>query len=177
VGLAAVMNLVLKEVGEKARHGFIIDPAAALNANRSIEHLVVEGDREIDQAAIDCALRGPKRLARRKGLLRIEEAQSFGVDGPTLETALERVDVILVDRDVVVERGPERREKAGACGRELGRRQQVDGAEQAMIGPRVVVGHRGKMVNEAAHGGNTSPRRGVRCISQTSAREHTACYE
>ena len=55
--------------------------------------------------------------------------------------ALERVDVIDVDPQDVIERGAQGREEAGARRGEFALRQRLAGAEQPVVGPRIVAGH------------------------------------
>jgi hypothetical protein len=123
VRLSSVVDLVLKEVGEQTRYGLMLNPAAALDPNLNVEQLVGERDTEIDETAIDGSLRDAQGLTSGKRLFRLEKTQPLGVDLLAREPAFERIDVIPIDGDDVIERGLERREKARPWCLEFGLRQ------------------------------------------------------
>jgi predicted negative regulator of RcsB-dependent stress response len=110
---------------------------------------------QVDQALIDGALGGDQRRAAAARLLGGEEAAGIRVGRIAAQAAFEHVDVVPVDREVVVQRVPERREEAHAGRGELGVGELRAGLQQAVVGPRVVVGHGQEVVGKRGHAGSS----------------------
>ena len=145
MGLAAVVDLVLEEVGEE-RVDALGDHAvvAAVDADAAVEVGGGEAVAEGDEAAVGGGLGG----AERGGL---GEVGVGGLeDGEAAAGLLERVEIVDVDGVEVVERAAERGEEAGARGGEGGGVEALAGLEQAVVGPGVVAGH-GAEVGRGGH--------------------------
>ena len=75
VRLPAMMDLVLEQMREEARRAFRSRcRRGAARGTGSTSRASVKRGAGVDQAAVDCALRGCELGARREGLLRIEKA-------------------------------------------------------------------------------------------------------
>jgi hypothetical protein len=151
VSLAAMVDLMLKEVRQKARRRFVANARAAKYPYRRIELAGVEPAANVEQTAVDRALRLAERFTRGEGLFGLEKTGRFGVDRLAAQAPFEGVDVEPIDRDDMVERGLEGRKEARSRRGEFARRQLADGAEKSMVRPRVIEGHRDEVVSEAVH--------------------------
>ncbi len=93
-------------------------------------------------------LRVRQRRAGVERLLGLEEAAGIEVRRLAAEAALDRVDVIPVDGEIVVERRLDRGKEARPRGDEILLREPGARREQPMIRPRVVARHRVEVVGE-----------------------------
>src|SRR5436190_1913720 len=127
------MDLMLEEVrqygGNGAGRRFAIGPRQHDLAGKAFVRLPLA---KIDKALVVRGLHRPQKLRRRE--IRI----GFAV-APERILTVDRIDVVLVDPQDMVERGADRREETRSRGRELFLAQGLAGLEQTMIGPSVVV--------------------------------------
>src|SRR5579872_808512 len=134
VSLAAVMNVVLEQMHQQAVAALLLHPRAAMDANDLLREVVLaQPVAEGDQAVVDRALR-PRQLGHGAARLFI------GPGGRTQRAALQRVDIEMIDDEDVVQRCLDRGEEARALRLEFALREFCAGRQQAMVGPRVVVG-------------------------------------
>src|SRR5581483_3630665 len=134
VSLAAMMNVVLEQMHQQAVAALLLHPRAAMDANDLLREVVfAQPVAEGDQAVVDRALR-PRQLGHGAARLFI------GPGGRTQRAALQRVDIEMIDDEDVVQRCLDRGEEARALRLEFALREFCAGRQQAMVGPRVVVG-------------------------------------
>jgi len=79
VRLAAVVDLVLEEVREQARRGFLLDSRAARHQDGPVEIGVGESGAERDEPLVDGVLLGRERGGGVEGLARLEEPPWLGM--------------------------------------------------------------------------------------------------
>ena len=76
---------------------------------------------------------------------------------PAPAAVVERVQIVPVDREDVVQGQLDRGEEAGALGAVLGFAELRAGLEQPVVGPGIVARHGAKVLGERAHGGSPLP--------------------
>ena len=143
VRLAAMMDLVLEEMlqdrGDAAGRRRAVGPRQDQPLGQAFVGLALA---EIDQPPVAPALRVIELMGvgevRRRIVVALQHRR----------IAMQRVDVVDVDPQDVVQRRAQRREEAGAPLGELGRRQRLAGAEQPVIGPGIVAGHGDEVIDQ-----------------------------
>ncbi len=152
--LAAVVDVVLEEVREHAVERLALDAGPARDRDLGTEARVVEAHAQVDQPAVGGALLDGELAATLERLLGPEMALGIRVGCHAGEAALERLEVVPVHRQDVVQGRLDRREEARARRGELLRREQRAGFEQAVVRPRVVVGLGGEVAGERRGSGH-----------------------
>jgi hypothetical protein len=140
VGLAAVMDLVLKQMEQNVADPLDLNVFCALEPNGLIETgFIPDVSHTRYESLVDGALRLRQRFERLEGVFVLEDAPAT----PTLE---HRVDVVLVHEHDVRQRLVDTRKEARAFRAQVLQRELPAGLMKAMIGPCVVFG-------EAEHDG------------------------
>ncbi len=98
--LAAVVDLMLEQVGQQAGRGLVLHARAAQDGDLAIQQVVAQLATEGDQAVVDGPLRAGQCGAVAEGLLGVEVGACGRVDWRAPEAALERVDVVPVDGEL-----------------------------------------------------------------------------
>ena len=143
VGLSAVVDLVLEEMGEDG-----VDPLgdrpAAVGRNPAVEVGAREPVAEGDEPGVGRALR-------------CGEGDGFGVvgrvgeDRPAPAALPGRVEIVEIDGEHMVEGRPQRRKEPGSRRREVLGPERGAGPEEPCVRPGVVAGHRPEMLHEPIH--------------------------
>src|SRR5882762_5010959 len=169
VHLSTVMDLMLKQMREDAAHLVCVDTGSARHLHRAVESGVIELQTQCDQARIAFVLLARECRTGIKRLFRLEELARLEIRRLSLPAAFEHVDVEPVDRENVIERGLDRREKTGAGGDKISLRELRAGFQQTVIGPGVVVGHGREIVGGRGHEWLRGQWLKIACIDQRRA--------
>src|SRR5882672_11497294 len=169
VHLSTVMDLMLEQMREDAAHLVRVDTGRARHLHRSVELAIVEFQTQCNQARITFVLLARECRAGIKRLFRLEELARLEIGRLSLPAAFEHVDVEPVDRENVIERGLDRREKTGAGGDKISLRELRTGFQQTVIGPGVVVGHGREIMGCRGHEQLRGQWLKIACIDQRRA--------
>src|SRR5262249_36702570 len=110
--LSAMMDLMLEQVREQSSGEFGLYACTTHHGNRRVESHVVEGRAGLDEPPVHGTLRGRKGSAGVERFLGLEEAIRLCIGLCAAQASLQRVDVVPVHGEDVVERGLDRRKEA-----------------------------------------------------------------
>ena len=119
VRLSAMVDLVLEEMREQPGRALLHDAGAPRHGDRPGEIGVGQRRAQGNEPAIDRVLGDGQRRAGVERLFGLVKAAGREVRRLAVEAALERIDVIPVDGQDVVERGLDRGKEARASGNEI----------------------------------------------------------